>query len=233
MIDYDKLLTYNTEITHAFHGKIVECDMREASLQISEVFKYLPQDTINELKLLPKTERVIRVGNIQKSDPSFSEKYYSKLKEVRKDFIVENKLDDSNIISLHSDAIFINTKKPLKLFVDDIEFKCKHQWTSYIKYNNIEMFYDDDTETITYKGIPENLLNIHTIGLCKHILKVFKMIENNDESIFAYLSVYQSKYLKGQLNENTYMPFGKVSGERFHDNLKLLSQLCEIAIKEC
>ena len=233
MIDFDKLLTYNPEVTHVFHGKIMECDMREASLQISEVFHYLPQEVIDELKLLPKKERVVRVGNIQKQDPSFSDKYYTKLKEVRKHFIEVNNIADDEIISLHSDAIFINTKKQLNMIVDDIEFKSKHQWTSYIKYENIEMFYNDDNETVTYKGIPDELLKIHTIGICRHILKMFKMIENGDDDVFAYLSAYQTKYLKGELSDNTYLPFGKVNGNKFHDNLKLLSYLCKIAIKEC
>jgi hypothetical protein len=233
MIDFDKLLTYNPEVTHAFHGKIMECDMREASLQIAEVFHYLPQNVIDELKLLPKKDRVVRVGNIQKQDPSFSDKYYTKLKEVRKHFIEVNNITDDEIISIHSDALFINTRRKLKMVVDGIEFKAKHQWTSYIRYENIEMFYNDDDESITYKGIRENVLDKHTIGMCRHILKVFKMIENNDDRIYHYLSEYQTQYLKGELPENCYLPFTKINGKYFNDNLKLLAYLAQIAMKEC
>ena len=233
MIDYDKLLTYNTDITYAFHGKITECDIREASLQIADRFHYLPDDVIDELKLLSKKDRVVRVGNIQKENPHFSEQYYSKLREIRRHFISTNKLTDENVISLHSDALFINSKKRLKMIIDDIEFKSKHRWTSYIRYNSIEMFYNDDDNSITYKGITDKLLQLHTIGLCRHILKVFQMIENNDERIFHYLSDYQSKYLQHQLNDNCYIPFGRVNGEEFKENLKLLSYLTQIAIKEC
>lgn len=231
MIDFNKLLTTNPEITHAFHGKIMECDMREASLQISDVFNLLPKDTINELHLLPKEERVIKVGLIQKGNQEFSDSLFTKLKEVRKHFIDINKIVDEEVISLHSDAIFINTKKPLKLIIDGIEFKIKHKWTSYIRYNNIEMLYDGDTDSIVYKGISSNVLKFHTIGLCQHILKVFQMIENNDELIFNYLADYQSKYLSGQLNPNCYKPFGQLNGDIKY-NLKFLAYLCNIAIKE-
>ena len=44
MIDFDKLKTINTSIDHIFHGKIMECDMREASLQIAEKFNLLSRE---------------------------------------------------------------------------------------------------------------------------------------------------------------------------------------------
>lgn len=232
MIDLNKLLTVNSEIQYAFHGKIMEADMREASLQISERFKLLPQNEIDRLKLLTKDERVKRVGCLQRDRKGYSDQFLTKLKEVRMEFIKENHIEDNEIISLHSDAIFINTKKPLKLIIDDIEFKVKHQWTSYIRYNTIEMFYNGDDESMTYKGMSDKLLDRHTIGLCPHILKVFKMIENYDNDILTYVKNYQTKYLQYKLPENCYMPFDKLNGNAFNDNLNLLSFLCKVALKE-
>lgn len=233
MIDFDKLKTINTSIDHIFHGKIMECDMREASLQIAEKFNLLSREELENLKVLPKEQRVVQVGCIQRDHPEFTEAYYSKLKEIRKHFIEVNKLTDDNIIALHSDALFVNTKRKLKLVIDGIEFRIKGQWTSFMRFDNLEFFYDDDNEEMTYKNVPDSLLKLHTIGLCKHILTVFKMIENNDERIFDYLSDFQSRYLKGELSSNYYIPFAKINGVPLQDNLKLLSFLCLMAIKEC
>lgn len=233
MIDLDRLQTFNTSVTHAFHGKIFECDMREASIQIARVFNLLPIEKINYLKALPKEERVVQTGLCQKNDPLFSETLQQKLKEVRRHFIEENNIKDEEILSIHSDAIMLNTKRKIKYTVDNIEFRPKHKWTSYIRYQNIEMFYDEDTDHIDYKGINSELLGKHTFGLQPHILKVFQMIENNDERIFRYLSKYQCDYLTRKLKPECYIPFEKINGDEFLTNLNLLSYLCKIAIKEC
>lgn len=233
MIDLNKLQTFNTDINHVFHGKIIECDMKGASLQIADVFNLLPKEKIEYLRNLPKNERVVQTGLIQKENPEFSDAFHNKLLEVRRHFIEQNKIKDDEIIAIHSDAIWVNTKRELQYIIDNIEFTSKNKFTSYIRFHNIEILYNDDDGSVVYKGVPKQLLEQHSIGLCRHILKVFQMIENDDDRIFDYLSTFQSQYLKWELNDNCYLPFAKVNGDRFSENLELLSFLCNIAIKEC
>ena len=66
MIDHDVMLCQNKDIEYIFHGNIMECDMCEASVQISDVFNLLPKDKVEQLKLLSKKERVKMVGCIQR-----------------------------------------------------------------------------------------------------------------------------------------------------------------------
>lgn len=233
MIDFDKLQTYNTDVVHAFHGKIMECDIREASLQISERYNLLPKEVITYLRSLDKTPRVKATGEYQKQHPEFSEAYYKHLREIRIGFVELNKLKNEEILSIHSDAIIVNSKRKLKFIVDGVEFRPKHHWTSYIRYKNVEMLYDGDNDKIDYKGLGEKLFQKHERGICQHILKVFGMIENDDERIYKYLSSYQTKYLTGELPNNVYESFERLNGVRVIENLELLSFLCKIAIKEC
>lgn len=233
MVNLDIQTGVNKAIDYVFHGKIVEYDMRAASLQISDRFKLLPVSKIEELKRMTKDERVKEVGICQRDIPGYSEKLLQHIREVRRHFIETNKVEDDQIIALHNDALFINSLQPFKLIVDGIEFTEKTIWTSYIRFENIEMFYNNDTGQIEYKGVSSKTLPKHEIGMCKHILKVFNMIENNDERTLDYITDYQTKYLKGQLNENCYIPFANVSGQQTLENMKLLAFLCMIAIKEC
>lgn len=233
MIDLDKLQTYNTELVHAFHGNIMECDIRESSLQISERFGLLPISVIERLRVMEKKQRVKATGDYQKEHPEFSESYYRILRDIRRQFVSINKLKDDEMLSIHSDAILVNSRRKLKFVVDGIEFRPKHHWTSYIRYKTIEMLYDGDRNKIDYKGLGEKLFQRHERGICQHILKVFDMIENDDERIFKYLSEYQTEYLKRQLPDQVYLSFDRLNGDEFKENLELLSFLCKIAIKEC
>lgn len=232
MIDHDVMLCQNKDIEYIFHGNIMECDMCEASVQLSDVFNLLPKDKVEQLKLLSKKERVKMVGCIQRDDPEFSKRLHEHLMSVRKDFIALNKISDDDIVCLNHDAIFINTNKKLINKVDNIEFKIKHTWNSYIRYNNIEMYYNDLNGTITYKNIPSDVLACHTIGLCRHFVKLFCMLENYDEDVLQYLSRFQQQYLQNKLSDSYYIPFGKPNGPLKTENLKILAYLCKIALRE-
>lgn len=232
MIDRNKLLTINDEIEFLFHGNIVEYDMREASVQLSDRYNLLDKKTVERLKLLPKQKRVKEVGCIQRDTPGFTERFHQKLFDVRNQFIEDNNLSDNEIIGIHSDALFINTKKDINPIIDGITFVPKHHWSGYVRYNNIEMFYNDETSTIDYKNIPVEVLELHTIGMCTHIQKVFSLLDSFDESVLVYESRFQKAYLMNQLDEAFYIPFGKINGQPKIENLSFLSFLTKMSILE-
>ena len=137
----DKLMDFNENIQYIFHTNICECDMVAASVSVCERYKLLTDEKIEWLKLLPKEKRTVEMGKMQK-DKSFSDKMISGLLETRDIFINENRIKDEDIISLHSDALFIINKHKIKTKVNGIEFKIKNSYSSYIKYDDrMEMFY--------------------------------------------------------------------------------------------
>lgn len=226
---HDKLLWLNNGIQYMFNNNIVEYDMVTASLSISERYGLLDKKLIDELKLLPKEKRTRRIGLIQRDDKDFSKQFLEKELEVRKQFIETNNLDEHNIVSLHSDAVFFSSMKPIVPVIDGIEFKHKHSWTSYIRYNGIEMFYNDGS--IVYKNVNIDMLNMHTLGINKYLCVVFNKIENYDIGILKYLSKFQKQYLQDKLPEYYYIPFGK-NGKYKLDNLELFGYITNIALNE-
>lgn len=226
---YDKMLWFNNNIQYMFHGNIMEYDMVAASVSVSERFGLLDQSTIQQLKLLPKEKREVKMGLLQRGNTEFSTQLLSGIRDIRRKFIEANGLNDESILSLHSDAIIFNSKKNIISNIEGVELKHKHTWSSYIRYNKIEIFYNDGV--LTYKGIGEESLQQHTLGLNKHLLKIFDKLDNYDESVLTYLSKFQTQYLHDKLPDYFYIPFGKLGTYKM-DNLELLAYLANIALSE-
>ena len=225
---HEKMLWENPSIQYKFHDHIVEYDMKAASVSTCEYFQLLDNDTITRLKLLPKKKRVIEMGLLQK-DKAFSEKLLSGIREIRKKFLKLNSLEESDILSLHSDACILSTNRKIITDIDGVEFRKKGEWSAFIRYQNIEMFYHDGE--LVYKNIPQQLLNQHTLTIHEYLCCIFQMIEDYDTSIFKYISKFQSQYLKDKLSEAYYVPFGRY-GDYKMENLKLFSYIANIILEE-
>lgn len=225
----EKLMWFNDNISYMFHGNILEYDMKAMSVSISERYKLLDDETIRILKLLPKEKRTVKVGLLQRDNKEFSEKLIKCELETREKFLKTNNLDESNVLSLHSDACIFNSRKRIINDIDGVEFKHANTWSSYMRYKNIEMFFNDGV--ITYKGIPKDMLNQHTLGIHKYLCTVFDKLENYDSSVLDFLSRFQTKYLQDKLPDYYYIPFGKTGNIKL-DNLSLFAFIANVTISE-
>lgn len=226
---FGKLLWENPEFPYVFRKNIVEYDMRSASLSVSRRFKLLPDQQLDQFERMPKEKRTKAVGLIQRDNKEFSENMINGILQTRKEFLTLNHLDESNIITLHSDAIIFIQSSDVIDKIDCVPFIKKHTWSSYLRYDRVEMFYDNGI--ITYKGIPKQMLQQHTLGICQYLLKVFEMIEEYDDSIFQYLNKFQKMYLQDKFPEYYYIPFGN-TGKYKRENMRLFSYIAKIALQE-
>lgn len=225
---HDKSIWFNDNIQYIFHKNIVEYDMNAASVSVCERFKLLTDSEIEKLKLMPKDQRTRWMG-LKQRDKEFSQQLLSGIREIRRKFIELNGLSEYNILSLHSDAIdFIRTKEVITK-IEGVTFKQSFECNSYIRYHNIEIFYQDGV--IKYKNIPRDILNQHTLGLNKHIMAFCDRIDNYDTDILRFISKFQRQYLQDKLPEYYYIPFG-TTGVFKMENLQLLAYFANIAIQE-
>jgi hypothetical protein len=204
--------------------------MSQASVSVCERFKLLDDSTIQRLKLMSKRQRTVEMGLMQRDNKEFSEQLLRGIRDIRRKFIQVNELTEEDILTIHSDAIFFIMKKDIVDEIEGIKFKRKNTWTSFIRYDKVEMFYDGNG-VITYKGVPHELLDTHTLGLNKYMLKIFEMIENYDSSILQFISKFQKNYLQDKLPDFYYIAFGKRGEYKVH-NMKLLSYIASIALVE-
>lgn len=225
---HDKMLWFNDNIQYMFHANIVEYDMVAASVSVCEHFNLLDKNTIEQLKLMPKDKRTVKMGMLQK-DKEFSEKLLSGIREMRRKFLEVNGLDDTNILSLHSDACIFSSRKKIVTDIDGVKFRHDGTWSAYVRYNKIEMFYANDY--ITFKNVPADLMKEHTIGINKYLRKVFGYIEDYNPDVVKYISKFESKYLKDEFPEYYYPAFGK-RGTYKMTNLELFAAIANIVIAE-
>lgn len=227
---HDKQVWTNSNIQYMFHEHICEYDMVSASLSISKRFQLLDNDLITQLNLMKKEDRVVRIGLIQKEDKAFSESLLSGIRNIRQKFITTNELSEDDIISLHSDAIFMRTKRKVITNIEGVEFSKKGEWSSFIRYKNIDMYYANDY--IKYQNINKDMLMEQTLGMNLHLKKIFKMIEDYDEEIFTYLRKFQTKYLQDKLPQQFYVPFGRIGADYKAYNMQLLAYLANVVMEE-
>lgn len=220
----------NDNIQFIFHSNIVEYDMSQASVSVCERFKLIDDSIIQRLKLMSKQQRTVAMGLMQRDNPEFSEQLLKGIRDIRRKFIQTNGLTEEDIITIHSDAIFFIMKKDIINEIEGVEFKYKNTWTSFIRYDKLEMFYDGNG-IITYKGAPRELLDTQTLGLNRYMLKVFGMVENFDSNILKFLSKFQKDYLCDRLPDFYYVSFGK-RGEHKMCNIRLLSYIASIVLNE-
>ena len=228
---YTKTLWMNPDNEYVINQNIVEYDMQSASLSVSRRFHLLDDKLLDQLSRMPKEKRTKLIGLTQRDDKEFSENMINGVLRTRKEFIEKNKLDEDTIIALHSDALMFIQKHPVHDNIDGVPFIKKNEWTSYIRYDRLEMFYNNGI--IDYKGIPKQMLQQHTLGICQYMLQIFALLEDNDrEAMLHYINRFQRMYLQDKFPEYYYLPFGNVGGKYKAENLKLFSFIAKIVIQE-
>jgi hypothetical protein len=203
--------------------------MKAMSVSISERYNLLDKSIIERLKRMPKEQRTREVGLIQRDDKDYSQRLIQCELETRRKFLEVNGLDESNVLSLHSDACIFSSKKNIINNIEGVEFKHASTWNGYIRFKGIEMFYDG--EVLEYKGVAKELLNQHTLGIHKYLCSIFNKIDNYDDSIIDYITKFQMRYLQDRLPEYYYIPFGRL-GDYKMSNLELFAFIANIVMKE-
>ena len=222
----DKLLFINENISYMFRRNIVEYDMQSASLAVSERFNLMSSTLIEQLRNTPKAERVKKVGLMQRDDKAFSDAMLQGIISTRQEFLDINHITEDEILCLHSDAIvFDMNQTDIIDHVDNVNFVRKGQWSSYILYRGVEMYYNDGV--IDFKGIPKDILKMHTLGLVQYLVKIFEYLEACDDSVVSYMKKFQKRYFSDKLPIYYYTSFPRVGTHKM-ENLNLFSFLTRV-----
>lgn len=178
---------------------IYEYDMKQGGFSILKEKKAITQDQIDYIERLSKEDRVVYIGKILRDRPALNVVLNEGFKEARNFLYNENNMNDSNIISIKKDAVFVN-KKLTKLDFGEYHFNLKNKFTFLALLNNIE-FYLDEYNNITTKGLGKSNNEIFMLEL----KKIFMLIQkNNLDSAIKYLKRYRKRYLEKQLDLENY-----------------------------
>ena len=231
---HDKMMWFNENIPYIFHAHIVEWDMSKASLSVCEKFNLLDSDEINRLNSLPKLEREKAMGMHQRGNKEFSNRLLEGIREVRRKFLEINGLDESNVLSLHNDAVIFNSRKEIVSEIDGIKFHHDNTWDAYIRYGRAEIFYKVDelgNGSLDFKNVGKDKVQEHTFGLNRYMIKVIGGIEAYDRNILKYMRKFQQKYIQDELPEYYYSAFARI-GDFKTTNFEFFALMADIVVRE-
>lgn len=201
----------NPNIFYLFNKEIIEYDIKSAGMNISRAFNLIDKNKYDKLKSMEKSKRVKELGLMQRNDPLFTNNLKQAFAETRKLFIESNNLDESNIVSIKKDAIFVTKRCDYTKFMDYIEFKEKNIYSSYIHLNRkVELYYNIDK--LDVKGIGDEKLELHKDYMLSFIIKFIRKMENGDNiEVIDFTKRFIDKYKRKELDVGYYRRFDSLS----------------------
>lgn len=203
---YERDSYLNPYIEYLFSKKIIEYDMSDAGLNLSYYYKLLPVEVLDKIKATPKKEHAIKLGLIQREDVNYKNELSKAFVDMRKKLFEENDIQEDDVLSIKKDAVFMLTSLNKTEF-DNVIFKKKHVYTSYIRLNSrYELYYDGND--IDVKGINDNLVEKHRDGFLEIMRKFFYIAETQKpESLLSYLVSIHDQYKWRKLDIQCYREF--------------------------
>ena len=187
-----------------YFNTVYEYDIRQANVSVMRAFKILPDAVLDRLASIPKIDRVVAIGELEK-DPKYEhlKKDIARgIEYARHKLFMENRLEDRDILSIKNDAIFTLGKKLKYTEFGPIEFIMKNRYSMFHKIENVEFYYDSKAKTVSAKGISDSVLDSpdHQKGMLKFLRTVFQLLlRDNKDSLREYLIEFTDQYKSRQL----------------------------------
>lgn len=214
---YNKQNYTNSAFDYIPSTTIREYDIKSAGFNILISKGLLSEEQIEELSKLTKFERNVRIGLMQKNK-EFAKLLNSGFKEYMRKFFEANDIDDTNVIAIKRDAIFlVNTRVKFTKF-DNVVFVPKNKYSSYYRINDIELYYSKRENKLDVKGIKDDELHLH-----KHFMsflkKLIKLNEISNVSARRYMYSFADRYRQSKLDIRYYREFKKHGEYRLKDSM--------------
>lgn len=157
-------------------------------------------------------DRQISIGYLLRSNPNINTILADGLTEARKMLFKSNNIEDSEVIAIKKDAVFIANRQLKNTIFSNIEFVYKHSYSIYMKLSDLEIYYKSDIvnnlELFDVKGISDKKLQLHEKGMCYILADILCIIESGDlNGAISAFNTYYSDYLHRKLPIECYRTF--------------------------
>lgn len=204
MLTYNpKYRNYLAPLPYLISHFIYEYDISKANISILLYKGIINKEEFNRIKKLPRDQRQIYVGYMQK-DKKVSKALSEGLGEFRRKFLTDNNINDMELLSVKNDAIFLIDRIPTITIFDNIEFIKKNTYTSYFYLNKLEVYYYldriNDREIIDIKGVNDANLLLHQGYFIEFLCSVFESIQiDTIENTIEIINNFHDKYINRKL----------------------------------
>ena len=209
---YEKHNYLNKDISLLVNTFIREYDMKAGGFSILNRNNCLSKGEIDYLESCSKLERNIYLGNKLKQEPELMQIQMNGFIEARQLFFEANNIQDSSVLSIKKDAIFLIKDIPYVTEIDGLEFKLANTYNSYYYLDKNELYYSTKNNSIDLKGINDTNLELHKDYMLKELCTIFSLAERNNTSyLIKYLKRFRNKYLNKDLDIGCYRELNRES----------------------
>lgn len=203
-------------------NQIYEYDISKANINILYEKGVIDDNQYNTLYNSDKKSREIYVGMMQKN-VSVARALSDGFKDFRHRLFETNKIQDTEVISIKKDAVFV-TRPLTNTVFGRVEFKQKNIYNLMIKLDKLEIYYGIDSITrehiIDIKGIKDEKLDKYNNYLFNIFINVFSLLVNHQYiQALNLLTQYITAYVDLKLDITTYREFNTVYMYRMKNSL--------------
>ena len=208
---FTKDIYLNRSKLSLFNKEIIEYDMSDAGYSIIREHSLLPQKTIENLSHKSKRDRTYAIGRIQGKDKEFAQRLHQGFQDARELFFKLNNIQDDDILSVKKDAIFTLRQCDHQQIGNYINFREKHNYSSYVYTGRLEIYYRStmsDNPIIDIKGIDDDKVELHKDYMMELLSKYFYHVENRTigDSI-SFMRRFCDRYKLRDLDVGYYRTF--------------------------
>jgi hypothetical protein len=181
---------------------IYEYDLEHASISVMRSSGLVADEIIDWLETLPKHERVVNTGLLLKENRELNKFLIPEIDRIVNIFIEKNKLEDSDILLVRRDAVFIIDKRPHVTVIDNYNFRLKNKFDTFINIDRqIKLFYYSLDQKITTSG-NFKLPDVVNDFLCEVLDNIYtKNLDLN------FINTFTKNYFEGNLVDDFYYSF--------------------------
>lgn len=224
---YKRHFYVNKDVLQIVNEEIIEYDMQSAGLSIIKSNHLVSDRMIALLESLPKEERNIKIGNLQKQDKDLVRSLNDGFAEYRRLFLESNDVSEECVLSIKKDAIF-TTKRCKYLEFDSVKFSDKNVYTSYYYFpgsSRIELYYNK--AKLDVKGINNDNVKLHSKYMGAFFNRYAYMNEISTKSnLIKFINEFSYLYKTRQLDKGYYREFNANSFFRLFERVTG----CDVAV---
>lgn len=206
-------MNMTTDFPYIISQYIREYDISKCNINMLFLKNQISAELYEHLYNSDKNYREVYIGNMIKENPSIYSFIKSGIIEYRNRLFKENNINEEDIVSIKSDAVFIVNKVLDNTIFDNlVEFKNKNVYTSFLKIKNLELYYNINTDNIDVKGIKDDKLEKHNDYIIDFIKTLIYLIEMNDLNIaISIINEIYFKYINFDLDLGYFRTFDNQS----------------------
>lgn len=193
-------------------NRIYEYDLHSANISALRATGKFDEHMLDILENSEKQVREKAVGKMIRRDTSKTiYGYISRgIRRAKEQLFRFNGLQDDEILTIKNDAVFVIGRKLKYTTFGPYDFRLKNVYSSFLRVDKIEIYYDKRNKTVAIKGVNDTVLEHpdHQVGMVKFFLQIFKYLDLDQMTdLRKYLIEFSHDYKAKKLPHQYYREF--------------------------